>query len=270
MYANLGIGLPTLVSQFIPEGTEVIFHSENGVLGYGGITTESSEMDIDLVNAGLQPVTLRPGASFFNHADSFAMIRGGHIDLAILGGYQVSEKGDLANWTTSHERVGAVGGAMDLACGVRRVIIIMQHVTASGEPRIVTRCTYPLTASEVVNTIITDLAVIEVTEEGLMIKEIAPGWTLEEVQAATEPELIVASDLKEIELWVSSTKLRIKNGTRPPSQKVPCKKKVGSVGFEPMTNRLLGFKSGIREVYQICLTPFCLPLIELPQTWHEG
>ena len=200
MYVNLGIGLPTLVSQFIPEGMEVMLHSENGVLGYGRITTEEKEMDIDLVNAGLQPVTLLPGASFFNHADSFAMIRGGHIDLAILGGYQVSEKGDLANWATSLEKVGAVGGAMDLACGVKRVVVLMQHVTASGEPRIVKQCTYPLTAREVVNTIITDLAVIEVGKEGLIVKEIAPGWTPEEVQSLTEPKLMVAPDLREIEL----------------------------------------------------------------------
>jgi 3-oxoacid CoA-transferase subunit B len=200
MYINLGIGLPTLVSQFIPEGVEVMLHAENGVLGYGSITTENSEMDIDLVNAGLQPVTLRPGASFFNHADSFAMIRGGHIDLAILGGYQVSEKGDLANWTTSSEKVGAVGGAMDLACGVKRVIVLMQHVTTSDKPRIVKQCTYPLTARNVVDTIITDLAVIEVAKEGLVLKEIAPGWTPEEVQAVTEPKLIIAPDLKDIEL----------------------------------------------------------------------
>jgi 3-oxoacid CoA-transferase subunit B len=200
MYINLGIGLPTLVSQFIPEGMEVMLHAENGVLGYGSITTENKEMDIDLVNAGLQPVTLRPGASFFNHADSFAMIRGGHIDLAILGGYQVSDKGDLANWTTSSEKVGAVGGAMDLACGVRRVIVLMQHVTTSGKPRIVKQCTYPLTAREVVDTIITDLAVIEVGKDGLVLKEIAPGWTYREVQAVTEPKLIIAPDLKEIEL----------------------------------------------------------------------
>jgi len=200
MYINLGIGLPTLVSQFIPEGMEVMLHAENGVLGYGRITTEDKEMDIDLVNAGLQPIVLRSGASFFNHADSFAMIRGGHIDLAILGGYQVSEKGDLANWTTSLERVGAVGGAMDLACGVKRVVVLMQHVTASGEPRIVKQCTYPLTARGVVDTIITDVAVIEVGKEGLIVKEIAPGWTPEEVQSLTEPKLMVAPDLREIEL----------------------------------------------------------------------
>jgi 3-oxoacid CoA-transferase subunit B len=200
MYVNLGIGLPTLVSQFIPEGMEVVLHSENGVLGYGRITTENKEMDIDLVNAGLQPIVLRPGASFFNHADSFAMIRGGHINLVILGAYQVSEKGDLANWTTSFEKVGAVGGAMDLACGVKRVVVLMQHVTASGEPRIVRQCTYPLTAREVVNTIITDLAVIEVSKEELVLREIAPGWTPDEIQVITEPELIIAPNLKEIEL----------------------------------------------------------------------
>jgi 3-oxoacid CoA-transferase subunit B len=200
MYVNLGIGLPTLVSQFIPAEIEVVLHSENGVLGYGRITTEDEEMDIDLVNAGLQPVVLRPGASFFHHADSFAMIRGRHIDLAILGGYQVSEKGDLANWTTSLEGVGAVGGAMDLACGVKRVVVLMQHVTASGEPRIVRQCTYPLTAREVVNTIITDLAVIEVVKQGLVVREIAPGWTPEEVQALTEPKLMVEPNLKQIEL----------------------------------------------------------------------
>jgi 3-oxoacid CoA-transferase subunit B len=200
MYVNLGIGLPTLVSQFIPEDMEVILHSENGVLGYGRITTEDQEMDIDLVNAGLQPIVLRPGASFFNHADSFAMIRGGHIDLAILGAYQVSEKGDLANWTTSLERTGAIGGAMDLAYGVKRVIVLMQHVTGSGEPRIVKQCTYPLTARGVVDTIITDVAVIEVGKEGLILKEIAPGWTPEEVQSLTEPKLMVAPDLKEVEL----------------------------------------------------------------------
>jgi 3-oxoacid CoA-transferase subunit B len=199
MYVNLGIGLPTLVSQFIPEGMEVMLHAENGVLGYGRITTEDQEMDIDLVNAGLQPIVLRPGASFFNHADSFAMIRGGHVDLAILGAYQVSEKGDLANWATSLERVGAVGGAMDLACGVKRLIVLMQHVTASGEPRIVKQCTYPLTARGVVDTIITDVAVIEVAKEGLIVKEIAPGWTPEEVQSLTGPELVVAPDLREIE-----------------------------------------------------------------------
>jgi 3-oxoacid CoA-transferase subunit B len=200
MYVNLGIGLPTLVSQFIPEDMEVILHSENGVLGYGRITTEDQEMDIDLVNAGLQPIVLRPGASFFNHADSFAMIRGGHIDLAILGAYQVSEKGDLANWTTSLERTGAIGGAMDLAYGVKRVIVLMQHVTGSGEPRIVKQCTYPLTARGVVDTIITDVAVIAVGKEGLILKEIAPGWTPEEVQSLTEPKLMVAPDLKEVEL----------------------------------------------------------------------
>lgn len=199
MYVNLGIGLPTLVSQFIPEGMEVILHSENGVLGYGHIATEGKEMDIDLVNAGLQPIVLLPGASFFNHADSFAMIRGGHIDLTILGGYQVSEKGDLANWTTSLERVGAVGGAMDLASGAKRVIVLMQHVAVSGEPRIVKQCTYPLTAKAVVNTIVTNLALITVTSEGLLLEEVAPSVSIADIQAATEPTLIISPSLREME-----------------------------------------------------------------------
>lgn len=199
MYANLGIGLPTLVSRFIPENMEVMLHSENGILGYGRIATEE-EMDVDLVNAGLQPVTLVPGASFFHHADSFAMIRGGHINLTILGGHQVSEKGDLANWMTPKEKVGAVGGAMDLVCGAERVIVLMQHTMVSGEPRIVKQCTYPLTGKEVVSTIITNLAFIEVTQEGLLLKEVASGISVADVQAVTEPTLIVSPNLKEMEL----------------------------------------------------------------------
>jgi len=157
MYVNLGVGLPTLVSQFIPEDLEVMLHSENGILGYGSIANEG-EMDVDLVNAGLQPVVLKPGASFFHHADSFAMIRGGHIDLTILGAHQVSEQGDLANWKTPEEKVGAVGGAMDLVCGAKRVIVLMRHTTRSGKPRLVRQCTYPLTGRGVVNIVITDLA----------------------------------------------------------------------------------------------------------------
>lgn len=199
MYVNLGIGLPTLVSQFIPEEMEVVLHSENGILGYGRIANEE-EMDVDLVNAGLQPVTLVPGASFFHHADSFAMIRGGHINLTFLGGHQVSEKGDLANWMTPQEKVGAVGGAMDLVCGAERVMVLMQHTMKSGEPRIVKHCTYPLTGKEVVNTIITNLAFIEVTQEGLLLKEVAPYVSVADVQALTEPTLIVSPKLKEMEL----------------------------------------------------------------------
>lgn len=199
MYVNLGIGLPTLVSQFIPLGLEVVLHSENGILGYGH-TAGDDEMDLDLVNAGLQPITLVPGASFFHHADSFAMIRGGHLDLTILGGYQVSEKGDLANWMTPQETVGAPGGAMDLVCGSKKVMVLMQHTMPSGEPRIVKECTYPLTGKAVVNSVITDLALIDVTATGLLLKEVAPGITVSDVQAVTEPELIVSPQLRTMEL----------------------------------------------------------------------
>lgn len=200
MYVNLGIGLPTLISGLIPEGLEVMLQSENGILGYGPITTDEKEMDVDLVNAGLQPVTLVPGASFFNQADSFAMIRGGHISLTILGAHQVSEKGDLANWRTLQETLGSVGGAMDLVCGTKKVMVLMRHTMGSGEPRIVKECTYPLTGKGVVNVIITDLAFIEVTREGLLLKEVAPGVSVADIQANTEPKLIVSPDLREMEL----------------------------------------------------------------------
>ena len=200
MYVNLGIGLPTLVSGLIPEGLGVMLHSENGILGYGRITTSQEEMDVDLVNAGLQPVTLVPGASFFNQADSFAMIRGGRISLTILGAHQVSEKGDLANWRTPQETLGSIGGAMDLVCGARKVMVLARHTFPSGQPRIVKQCTYPLTGKEVVDTIITDLALIEVTRAGLLLKEVAPGVNAADVQAVTEPRLIVSPAWREMEL----------------------------------------------------------------------
>ena len=199
MYVNLGVGLPSLVSQFIPAGLEVILHSENGILGYGPIAGKD-EMDADLVNASLQPVVLMPGASFFHHADSFAMIRGGHISMTILGAHQVSETGDLANWKTPEEKVGAIGGAMDLVCGAQRVMVLMRHTQPSGQPRLVKKCTYPLTGRGVVNTIITDLALIQVTDEGLLLKELAPGISVTDVQALTEPTLMVSPDLHEMEL----------------------------------------------------------------------
>ena len=199
MYVNLGIGLPTLVSQFVGRGIEVMFHSENGILGYKSISTEE-DMDIDLVNAGLQPVKLVPGASFFDHADSFAMIRGGHLSLAILGAYQVSAEGDLANWMTPDEKLGAIGGAMDLVCGTKRIMVLMRHVMPQGEPRIVKQCSYPLTGKRVVNTVLTDLALIDVTEEGLVLKEVAPGLSVTDIQAVTEPRLVVSPDFKEMEL----------------------------------------------------------------------
>jgi len=198
MYVNLGIGLPSLVSQFIPEDLEVMLHAENGVLGYGPVTEQ--QMDSELINAGVRPVGLKPGASFFHHADSFAMIRGGRIDLTVLGGFQVSEKGDLANWKTTEEKVGTVGGAMDLICGAKKVIVAMQHTAPSGEPRVVKKCTYPLTGKEVVNMIVTNLAVIDVTPEGLLLREVAPGVSVADVQAVTEPTLIVSPNLKEMEV----------------------------------------------------------------------
>ena len=200
MVVNLGIGIPTLAANFIPEDKEIIFHSENGCLGFGSAATSEEEEDFNLVNASGQFVTRRPGMSFFDHAESFAMIRGKHIDLCVLGGLQVSEKGDLANWSLSEKKLGGMGGAMDLAMGAARLIIAMTHATKDDKPKILKQCTFPLTAPRCVSLIITDLAVIEVTEEGLVIKEIAPGWSAEEVQELTEPKLIVAPDLCEIEL----------------------------------------------------------------------
>lgn len=198
-YLNLGIGLPTLVSNFIPKDINVILHTENGVLGYGRIAREE-EMDTDLIDAGSQPITLNPGASFFDSATAFTMIRGGRIDVTVLGAFQVSEKGDLANWATPGRKVASIGGSMDLVCGAKKVIVAMEHTTREGEPRIVKECTYPLTGRRVVHTIVTNLAVIEVTGEGLLLKEVAPSITPEEVQAATEPKLKIASDLREMEL----------------------------------------------------------------------
>ncbi len=198
-YVNLGIGLPTLVSNFLPPDVHVTLHSENGLLGYGH-QAEVEEIDYDLINAGGMYVTLTPGASFFHHADSFAMIRGGHIDVSVLGGLQVSEKGDLANWMVPSRGVGSVGGAMDLVTGAKRVIIAMEHTTKNGEPRIVKTCSYPLTGKEVVHTVVTNLAVIEVTRQGMVLKEVPRGISPEEVQAVTEPHLIVSPDLKEIDL----------------------------------------------------------------------
>jgi len=199
MIVNLGIGTPTMAANFVPAGREVLFHSENGVLGYGEITAPG-EGDYNLVNASGQTVKPQPGMSVFEHAESFAMIRGGHIDVTVMGAYQISEKGDLANWMPPKRQVGTIGGAMDLAFGAKRVIIIMNHTTKEGEYRIVKECNYPLTAPRCVSLIITDVAVIEVTDHGLVLKEVAPGWTPEEVQSLTEPRLIVDPDWHEIEL----------------------------------------------------------------------
>ncbi|MBI4506055.1 MAG: CoA transferase subunit B [Chloroflexi bacterium] len=197
-FVNLGIGLPTLVSNYIPDDIQVTFQAENGMLGYGRIADEA-EAHFELINAGGQPVTLVPGACFFDSATSFAMIRGGHVDLTVLGALQVSERGDLANWLRPERGVGNIGGAMDLVSGARRVVIAMEHVTKSGQPKIVKECRYPLTGKGVVDLVVTDMAVVEVTPEGLVLREIAPGLSVEEVQRVTEPRLIVPPDLKEIE-----------------------------------------------------------------------
>jgi 3-oxoadipate CoA-transferase, beta subunit len=184
-YVNLGIGIPELVARFVPEDREVIFQTENGLLGMGPPPPAGAE-DPELINAGKKPVTAIPGAAYFHHADSFVMIRGGHIDICVLGAMQVSARGDLANWSTGEgDAIPAVGGAMDLVAGVKRIFVITEHTTKTGEPKIVAECTYPLTGKAVVNRIYTNLAVIDVTGEGLAVRELAPGVKMDELQART-------------------------------------------------------------------------------------
>ncbi|MCH8280648.1 MAG: 3-oxoacid CoA-transferase subunit B [Chloroflexi bacterium] len=198
-YVNLGIGIPTLVSSFVPEGNIVFYHSESGVLNCGPLAEEGEE-DIDLINAGGQFLQSVPGMAFFNSADAFAMIRGGHVDVTVLGGHQVSAKGDLANWMLPQRGVGNVGGAMDLCAGAKEVIVAMEHTDRQNRPKIVEECTFPLTGKACVSMIVTDLAVIQCTAEGLVLMEIAPGWTAEEVQELTAARLTLAPDLKEYQL----------------------------------------------------------------------
>jgi 3-oxoadipate CoA-transferase beta subunit len=185
-YVNLGIGLPTLVGEFLPKGREIFLHTENGLLGMGPAPEKGKE-DPDLINAGKQPVTALPGAAYFHHADSFAMMRGGHLDICVLGAFQVSTKGDLANWHTGEaDAIPAVGGAMDLAIGAKRTFIMMEHLTKAGDSKIVAECTYPLTAKACVSRVYTDLAVIDVTPDGLVVRDVVPGLSVADLAALSK------------------------------------------------------------------------------------
>ena len=194
---NLGVGMPTLCSNYDFKDRTIVFHAENGVIGYGPLAPEGDE-DLHLVNAGVQYVTLKQGAAIVHHADSFSLIRAGYVDVTVMGAYEVGEKGDFANWRTAGRKGGGIGGAMDLAVGAKRVFIAMEHTTREGHPRLLNRCNLPVTAMGVVKLVVTNLGLFEVTPGGFLIREIAPGYTPEEVQAVTEAKLIIPRDLKEL------------------------------------------------------------------------
>ena len=196
-YVNLGIGFPEMIAKFQPEGRHITYHTENGVLGFGKAPAEGEE-DWDLINAGKKAITINPGASFFHHADSFSMVRGGHLDLAVLGAYQVAQNGDLANWSTGKGGVPAVGGAMDLVHGAKRVAVMTEHVTKKGDPKLVAECTMPLTGKGCVTRVYSSLAVIDIVDAKFLVLEIVPGLSVDELQLVTGAELNISPDLAEL------------------------------------------------------------------------